>query len=50
MQSLVFGVPPRDPVSVAAAAALVIAAAVAAVAGPAARALRVDPATAFRSP
>jgi putative ABC transport system permease protein len=49
MQSLVFGVPPRDPVSVLAAAALVLAAGLAAVAGPARRALRVDPATSFRS-
>jgi ABC-type antimicrobial peptide transport system permease subunit len=50
MQSLVFGVPPRDLVSMAAAAGLVIAAGLAAVAGPALRALRIDPATSFRSP
>jgi putative ABC transport system permease protein len=49
MESLVFGVTPRDPIALAAAVLLVAAAAAAAVAAPARRAVRVDPMTALRA-
>ena len=48
--SLVFGIGPRDGVSLALAGASIACAAVAAIAGPALRALRVDPAISFRQP
>jgi len=47
---LVFGIEPRDGISLASAAGLITCAAVAAIAGPARRALRVDPAISFRQP
>ena len=48
--SLVFGVAPRDGVSLGMAGALITCAAAAAIAAPAIRALRVDPAISLRQP
>lgn len=50
ISGLVFGVTARDALSLALAAGLIACAAVAAIAGPARRALRVDPAISFRQP
>jgi predicted permease len=47
---LVYGVGPRDGLSLALAAVLIMCAAAAAIAGPARRALQVDPAISFRQP
>jgi putative ABC transport system permease protein len=49
-ESFVFGIPPRDGVSLALSGGLIALTALAAMAGPARRALRVDPATSFRQP
>jgi ABC-type antimicrobial peptide transport system permease subunit len=45
----VYGLTPRDPLTLAWATALVLAAALAALVGPTRRALRVDPAVALRA-
>jgi len=50
VSGLLYGVVPRDVVSLAIAASLMVAAGAAAIAGPALKALRVDPVTAFRLP
>ena len=47
--SLLYGVGPRDPISLALAAGLLLAAAVAASLVPARRAVRIDPAIALRA-
>src|SRR6185503_3546844 len=49
LASLIYGLTPRDPPTLAGATALVLAAALAAVAGPTLRALRIDPAVALRA-
>jgi ABC-type antimicrobial peptide transport system permease subunit len=49
LSGLVFGVGPRDMASLVLAAGLIVCAAIGAIAGPARRALRVDPSTSFRS-
>jgi putative ABC transport system permease protein len=48
--SLLYGVAPRDPISLLAAAGLIALAGLAAIAGPAFKALRIDPAISFRLP
>ena len=50
IRTLVFGITPRDVPSLALAAGLIACAAAAAIAGPARRAVRVDPAISFRQP
>jgi ABC-type antimicrobial peptide transport system permease subunit len=49
LASLVYGLPPRDPVTLTGAIALVLVAALAAIAAPTRRALRVDPAITLRA-
>ena len=50
VSSLLYGVAPRDALSLAIAAALIAAAGIAAITGPALKALRIDPAISFRLP